>query len=181
MMAEQCRNVSFNEPVVDLQLLFVCCVRTVQFNKFVTWTQQGGNNPIQVCWCVCVLKLWRISTKSGISVTTPKVSNTTMTKMRECKTQFNYFKQCGYNTYHQVIYSGTLLENSFHTNTTHKDYTLLFHYVFRSYVFRIIKKKIQVQKEMCCRRGYYVALFLLYVHFSTWRWSVFRAETCSRK
>jgi len=31
-----------------LQLLFVCCVKTVQFNKFVTCTQQDGNNQIQV-------------------------------------------------------------------------------------------------------------------------------------
>jgi len=30
-----------------LQLLFVCCVKTVQFNKFVTCTQRDGNNQIQ--------------------------------------------------------------------------------------------------------------------------------------
>jgi len=31
-----------------LQLLFVCCVKTVQFSKFVTCTQRDGNNPIQI-------------------------------------------------------------------------------------------------------------------------------------
>jgi len=29
-----------------LQLLHVCCVKTVQFNKFVTRTQRDGNSPI---------------------------------------------------------------------------------------------------------------------------------------
>ena len=48
MMAEQGRNMSLNEPVVDLQLLFVCCVKMVQFNKFVTCAQRDGNNPIQI-------------------------------------------------------------------------------------------------------------------------------------
>jgi len=47
MMAEQGRNMSLNQPVVDLHLLFVCCVKTVQFNKFVTCTQWDGNNQIQ--------------------------------------------------------------------------------------------------------------------------------------
>ena len=27
-----------------------CCVKTVQFNKFVTCTKQDGNNPIQFKW-----------------------------------------------------------------------------------------------------------------------------------
>ena len=31
-----------------MQLLFVCCVKTVQFNKFVTCTQRDGNNQIQI-------------------------------------------------------------------------------------------------------------------------------------
>jgi len=31
-----------------LQLLFVCCVKTAQFNKSVTCTQRDGNNQIQV-------------------------------------------------------------------------------------------------------------------------------------
>jgi len=46
MMAEQGRNMLLNYPVVDLQLLFACCVNTVQFNKFVTCTQRDGNSPI---------------------------------------------------------------------------------------------------------------------------------------
>ena len=33
--------------VVDLHLLFVCCVKMVQFSKFVTCTQRDGNNQIQ--------------------------------------------------------------------------------------------------------------------------------------
>ena len=33
MMAEQGRNMSLNEPVVDLQLLFVFCVKMVRFNN----------------------------------------------------------------------------------------------------------------------------------------------------
>jgi len=33
---------------LNLQLSFVCCVKSVQFNKFVTCTQRDGNNPIQV-------------------------------------------------------------------------------------------------------------------------------------
>jgi len=40
-------NLQLNKPVVDLHLLFVRCVKTVQFNKFVTCTQQDGNNQIQ--------------------------------------------------------------------------------------------------------------------------------------
>jgi len=30
-----------------LQLLFVCCVKAVYFNKYVTYTQRDGNNEIQ--------------------------------------------------------------------------------------------------------------------------------------
>jgi len=31
--------IKLNQPVVDLQLLFVCCVKTVPLNKFVTGLQ----------------------------------------------------------------------------------------------------------------------------------------------
>jgi len=46
MMAEQGRNMLLNYSVVNLQLLFVCFLNTVQFNKFVTCTQRNGNKPI---------------------------------------------------------------------------------------------------------------------------------------
>ena len=40
-------NVNHRIPVVDLQMLFVCCIKTVQFNKFVTSTQRDGDSAIQ--------------------------------------------------------------------------------------------------------------------------------------
>ena len=50
MMAEQGRNMSLNQPVVDLQLLFVCCVKTVQFNKicYMYTTGWKHSNRIQI-------------------------------------------------------------------------------------------------------------------------------------
>ena len=40
---------------LQLQLLLVCCVKTVQFNKFVTCTQRDGNNQIHVQMYLCVV------------------------------------------------------------------------------------------------------------------------------
>ena len=37
-------------------------------------------------------------------------------------------------------------------------------------------RKIQVQKEKCYRRISYVAIFLLYLYFSTWWWTVCMVE-----
>ena len=49
MMAEQGGNMLLHKPVLDLQLLFLYSVKTVQFNKFVTCTHRDGNNQIQSC------------------------------------------------------------------------------------------------------------------------------------
>jgi len=64
MMAEQGRNMSLNCPVVHLQLLFVCFVKTVQFIKCVTCKQRDRNNPIQgsgIALCTAIRSLWYLA------------------------------------------------------------------------------------------------------------------------
>jgi len=45
----------FTQQTNNLQLLFVCCVKTAQFKKkIVICTQRDGNNQIQICNSGCL-------------------------------------------------------------------------------------------------------------------------------
>ena len=53
--------------------------------------------------------------------------------------------------------------NTLHTDTTHKLYVIVFicYYVFQSYIWPSLGRKIQVQQEKCYSRGLHFTVILL--------------------
>ena len=59
-----------------MQLLSVCCVKTVQFNKFVTCTQRYGNNQIQVTEITFMEQTAHVPRLTKLRVYKNKLTNT---------------------------------------------------------------------------------------------------------